>query len=252
MGNIKLISELDHNTRVFRYISLSKFMNIIEFESIAFSRIKKCWEDNWELPLSNIKTIDDCGSILYSMGSDSDELFGQCWTMLEDSDAMWRVYSPDKQGLMISTRIKNLINIDKITNGFVGKVYYFNELLDGVKYVEENYKVPSTVRDAFLKRHSFKHEEEIRITFLNRHLNMEDQVDSEINVIKINIDIHEFIDYIKIDPRAPSYYVDTIKEYCLSKGIQCEVTKSDLYDSDISDKLGLYRRWMTSEEINNS
>lgn len=252
MGNISMISELDHNTRVFRYISLSKFMNIIEFESIAFSRIMKCWEDSWELPVSKIKTVDDSASIINSLGSDSDELFGQCWTKLDDSDAMWRVYSPDKQGIMISTRIKNLLNIDKITSGFIGKVHYYNELLDGMKYVDENYKAPSIVRDAFLKRSSFKHEEEIRITFLNRHLSKEDQVDSGINVIKLNIEINEFIDDIKIDPRAPSYYVDTIKEYCISKGIQCQVTKSDLYDGDISDKLGLYRRWTSTEEIRNS
>lgn len=63
-----------------------------------------------------------------------DQYFGQCWTLKSASDAMWRIYSHDKQGIRIRTTIRKLIQ--SLANhceewaevcAFIGKVQYLNE-----------------------------------------------------------------------------------------------------------------------------
>lgn len=61
-----------------------------------------------------------------------ESLFGQCWTLNWESDAMWRIYSPDKNGVKIRTTIKKLFEsiYNAIPTGkrnvscFIGKVEY--------------------------------------------------------------------------------------------------------------------------------
>jgi len=64
-----------------------------------------------------------------------DFLYGQCWTLHRESDAMWRIYSPDKNGVKVRTTIKKLF--ESLYNAipsrlrdvscFIGKVEYFKK-----------------------------------------------------------------------------------------------------------------------------
>ena len=62
-----------------------------------------------------------------------DLLYGQCWTLRRESDAMWRIYSSDKNGVKIRTTIKKLFeslyNVmpsrSRDVSCFIGKVKYF-------------------------------------------------------------------------------------------------------------------------------
>ena len=38
-----------------------------------------------------------------------ENLYGQCWTKTRESDAMWRIYSPNKNGVRIMTTPRKLL-----------------------------------------------------------------------------------------------------------------------------------------------
>src|SRR5438552_2336902 len=61
-------------------------------------------------------------------------LYGQCWSLLDESDAMWRIYSPNKAGVKIRTTVRKLITAvydrtDRYASlkYFIGRVSYESE-----------------------------------------------------------------------------------------------------------------------------
>ena len=58
-----------------------------------------------------------------------DRFYGQCWSFERESDAMWRIYSPGKEGVKVRTTIGKLfasLNGAKERKGhcFIGQVDY--------------------------------------------------------------------------------------------------------------------------------
>lgn len=129
--------ETSKDIELYRYVSLSKLMNIIEFEQLAFTRISTGWEDSWELPLSKLELLGKEGAVVQKHYHYTDDMFGQCWTMNGNSDAMWRIYSQDKQGVMLTTTLKSLIEMDKDLRGYIEKVFYYKNLQQGIEYIEK-------------------------------------------------------------------------------------------------------------------
>lgn len=136
MGRLNIFSDLNDNTKIHRYISLSKFMNMIEYNHLVFTRIIEGWDDSWELPLSKVKYIDEEGKEMKGQYSISNDLFGQCWTTNNNSDAMWRIYSPDEQGIMISTTVDKIRELNGVKRGYIGRVHYYDKLLDTKDEIE--------------------------------------------------------------------------------------------------------------------
>jgi hypothetical protein len=66
--------------------------------------------------------------------------YGQCWSLTRESDAMWRIYSPNEDGVKVKTTIRKLFTPlfdkgghDRKPNGeiynlysFIGRVKYQN------------------------------------------------------------------------------------------------------------------------------
>ena len=70
--------------------------------------------DTWEAPNDQIPVIMDDGSERYAESLIASCTVGQCWTYEKDSDAMWRIYSPDRQGVMIETYIDDFYEIEDL------------------------------------------------------------------------------------------------------------------------------------------
>src|SRR5688572_1778461 len=81
-----------HSGRLYRIMRFERVVQIFESRSIFFAH-PSTWEDPYETqvkhPLAN-------------------QVFGQCWCTRGVSDAMWRIYSPDRMGVRISTTTKKL------------------------------------------------------------------------------------------------------------------------------------------------
>ncbi|MGD9368632.1 MAG: DUF2971 domain-containing protein [Desulfobacteraceae bacterium] len=133
--------------------------------------------------------------------------YGQCWTLNIESDAMWRIYSPDKNGVKIQTKIRKLFQSlysAQTSYGtlscFIGKVdYYPKEKID--KLVEDRLTGKERfdgsigqARSLLFKRNAFKHENEVRLIYLHPR----NQSDS--NVYLYHCDPLSLIDRITFDP----------------------------------------------------
>ena len=85
------------------------------------------WEDPYERALQNLVSGNDVAS--------RPGVFGLCWTTKGRSDALWRIYSPNKLGVRISTTVGRLVSVLNSANAhrintdnlFLGRVTYLPE-----------------------------------------------------------------------------------------------------------------------------
>ncbi len=84
---------------MYKYIPLKYVLNMLDTKAIRFDNIMK-WEDVYEnfVDKEDIYLINSkCNDIPHSI------YFGQSWTVQEESDAMWRIYSPDQKSVRVKT-----------------------------------------------------------------------------------------------------------------------------------------------------
>lgn len=247
MKIFKILSGLNSNDKIYRYMSLSSFLYLLEFKSLVFTKIIE-WDDSWELPSSKLPVINVSGKEIEEEQSISDELFAQSWTLNNYSDAMWRIYSEKMEGIMIGTSVNKFNNISNLYIGFIGKVLYYKHLVDGVKEITDKNELPYDLGDAFLKRDAFKHEEEVRIITANRDNFIENPIDNNLSNLKFEIDLNDFIEDIILDPRTTNHNCEAIKKYCLRSGINIIPKKSDLYEYNIRKKTNLVKKITDNDE----
>ena len=229
------LKDSDLKKYVYRTISYERLIEL--FESKENTLVKpKLWEDTFENFVLKAKLrVDDNKVVEYDV---HDRIYGQCWTLEKSSDAMWRIYSPDKKSIRIRTTVENLldsmsmslIDTPKCFNS-VGKVEYLSEkkLLDRA---HETFEKDGQVRfgklfkSLLIKRKAFKHENEIRLLFLDWSENA--GLDS---LFKYKIDPHSLISQMMIDPRI---------SYSDFKKIESDIRNKTGYEGVIKRSL-LYR-----------
>ncbi len=241
-------NDIEKDTKVYRYISLEDFISMTESKLTHFTRVIN-WEDSWEAPLRYLPRIFDDGKPEVPQYDRSEEYYAQCWTLLPESDAMWRIYSSDNRGIRITSTIGKF---EKITNPrvlFCAKVFYYDELEEALSFAHMNKGRASVIRDGLVKRSSFKHEEEFRFIFLNVHPMVDlDESLRRVPYYPIEFDPIQYIEDITIDPRASDYYLGIVKSYCKRAGYNVVPHKSDLYSDNAYDKTNLVIRWKTKSE----
>ena len=93
-----------------------------------------------------------------------------------------------------------------------------------------------------LKREAFKHENEVRLLVcLQGYEGVTNGWD--IPVVGFSINPNSFIKSVTFDPRSDEWFVDTMKKYCLSKGLICPTKKSTLYERNFYDEAKIVRRY---------
>ena len=99
--------------------------------------------------------------------------FGQCWSTLKESDALWRIYSYGNTSIQIRTTDTKLLNVvDKFAVGFHADFDKVKYDLEGDNLLElQAVSIKNSKRSTeplFHKRPCFKHEHEKRIIIMNR------------------------------------------------------------------------------------
>ena len=99
-------------------------------------------------------------------------VYGQCWSTLSDSDALWRIYSYNNHAIQIKTtniRIKNMLKINPDISYEIRKVKYDVEPEDNLmhKQVLQLKEKQKIYEPFFHKRKAFKHEAEVRVLIDN-------------------------------------------------------------------------------------
>ena len=193
-----------------------------------------------------------------------DKTYCQCWSLLSESDAMWRIYSYDNKAIQLKTsfeKIKMLDNIDIVP------VLYSDDLVVDVTHDKKDVLLKSFG----VKRVAFEHEKEVRLVnhyrfndfedcekqvraflAMHQHPNMveifesldcgetiEERVkkcaellnlgNSKKTTKKISFkDVPNFIEGVKVHPLAPDWYVEIVNEYCRRNDIDFN-GRSELY-----------------------
>lgn len=247
LQNMHLIksAKLNEDTKLYRYVSFRQFLDFVETKKTSLSRIKS-WDDTWEVPSAKLPTQIDDGPIRLSFWNHCESMFGQCWSLHHESDAMWRIYSPQKEGVVIQTSVKKFSLMTDIKFAALGPVIYYNDLkvvMDEI-YLHPGQEEYGRFTEGFLKRKAFEHEAEVRLVTADDTNCLVQRLSDGATRFYIDLDPLEFIQGITIDPRADERYVEVIQKYCERMGFTIQPAKSSLY-SDPYKQTGLVRKFVT-------
>ena len=225
--NIKLPE--DSNTIVWKYLDLSKFLDLLMSQKLFMSRSDK-FEDQYEGTFSEptfeeIKKLSiDNPEFLNFYKTHREKVAISSWHINEyESFAMWQIFTQNSEGLAIQSTISRLqkaLHPETSFNQYIGEVNY-------IDYKKEYIPFDDMFFPFLFKRKSFQYEREVRI--------LSDVADNSIKIndgLKINVDINELIEKIYIHPKSENWYKNLVIQLVKQLGFDFCIEKSDL-ESDI-------------------
>jgi hypothetical protein len=168
-----------------------------------------------------------------------DSYFGVCWSMTKESDAMWKIYSPDCRGVKIKTtagkvfdKIFDSLDDEKLLDFIVGEVRYHDE--QGIKQEFGSLGSNDFIKDKngtlipislLVKRTGFKHEDEVRFIYQDKSHDGDVVNIKEFDWLDIieEIEFHTHLDYGVMDS-----YKSILTEHFELDG--AKLKKSKFYD----------------------
>ena len=232
-------SSFDFNldTPIFRYFPLKYAKSMIQDKKLCLRRVDE-WEDVYEDWLTKELSLEHDVHIPCALA--------QCWTLLEESDAMWRIYSNiekhkegsdenyDYSAIRVKTTPRKLLeqilkNGECYANTLISPVKYF----DRDKFIEKRNAImdlfksnpQKAVADSyFIKRDPFEHEKEVRIVVLCSG------VYYVLKLLKPGINPDELFDEFVIDPRISREGYYRVRQSFLDLGVsEKKIRQSELY-----------------------
>lgn len=224
-------NKLVDSTILWRYMDLSKFVQILQSKSLFFSK-PRYFEDPFEGSysqkqiryLSKTTQLSD-EDIRQQIIEAREKVFINCWhSNRYESAAMWHLYLQNiKEGIAIKTTVGRLKQsfIDNVNNPFICPVSYIDYDVDPVK-------VGKHWLDSFLfKRKSFEHENEVRALFYVDH----PQYLSHYAGLPVKTQLANLIDAVYVSPTAQKWFFDVIKIELKKYGLHnVPIIQSSLYD----------------------
>ena len=219
---------------MYKYIRLDYVLNMLETKKLRFDNVKK-WEDVYE------NFVDKEEIIL--LNSEGEEMhnracYGQSWTVQEESDAMWRIYSHAGQVVRVMTVYPLLYHV-------LGEWISKNRdnplcpTIDYVFYADENEinewllsNTPMNIwafielqnEGIFIKRHEFEHEKEVRVILSSGNK-------EEKGYVELDFDPNRVFREIVIDPRVNEEEFMRQRDCLTKRGFDGrKIRKSTLYD----------------------
>lgn len=228
----------DIDRPIFRFLTNERLFQIFKTNHNVLVS-PKLWEDPFEIHIMNSFIKQKTENEKEVCIGFRDNFFGQCWTQTRESDAMWRIYSPDKNGARISTTPRKLLQSLFIDTGnqindyscFLGKVNYFTteklrEHLDknAIHWLNEP-TGQGLIQSLLFKRKPFKHENEVRLI-----INVKFKTKRGENIYPYFINPFELIDDIVFDPRIEYEEFKYFKMKLRKHNFKKRIVKSKLYD----------------------
>ncbi len=232
------INKAEIDTPIYRIFDLKRFEELVLNSKLTLVR-PELWEDPFENFLYSYyknKFAKNQNMFMRWYGSD---LFGLCWTLREEADELWRIYSPQRTGIKVKTTIRKLFEcLAKSDDQWLATCY-----IGKVSYVTNKEIVKSLTSDFFtrtnehsdtakmrasallLKRKEFKYEKEVRI--IREVWNQQDIRNSKL--IDIDIDYNSVFNNISVDPRLDEYDYKLVKEKLKKLGLKIPIYQSQLY-----------------------
>lgn len=225
--NINLTDNPD--TIVWKYLDLSKFLDLLMSRKLFMSRSDK-FEDQYEGTFSEptfeeIKKLSiNNPDFLQFYKTHRERVAISSWHINEyESFAMWQIFTQNSEGLAIQStigRLQNALNPENNYKQFIGEVNY-------IDYKKEYIPFDDMFFPFLFKRKSFQYEREVRI--------ITDVAENKITLndgLKINVNIDQLIEKIYIHPKSENWYKNLVIELVKQLGFDFAIEKSDL-ESDI-------------------
>ena len=219
----------DPNTVIWKYLDLSKFLDLLISKRIFMSRSDK-FEDQYEGTFSE-PTFEEIRKIaqhnptfLDYYKTHRENVVVSSWhTNAYESFAMWQIFTKNNEGLAIQStlgRLQEALQKERHFEQYIGEVNY-------IDYKKEYIPFEDAFFPFLFKRKSFQYENEIRVLTDVSHQNI------TINDgLKIHINIETLIERIYIHPKSENWYKKLVIELVEKLGFNFEIEKSDL-ESDI-------------------
>lgn len=219
--------------KMYKYIRLDYVLNMLETRKLRFDSIKK-WEDVYEnfIDKEDVKLLNSKRDHIYS-----GELYGQSWTVQEESDAMWRIYSDSGSAVRVMTVYPLLIKMFYEWNSSHSDDLW--PMIDYVSYADEKeinkWLLSNTpmnfwafielkYESIFIKRREFEHEKEVRVMVRSYSKEVKE-------FLELDFDPCQLICEIVIDPRVSEAEFIRQRDNLVDRGFDInKIKKSTLYD----------------------
>ncbi|WP_296936258.1 DUF2971 domain-containing protein [uncultured Marinobacter sp.] len=221
------IKDKDLDRDIFRIMPIHRLLEMFQTKLLTLVPPIK-WDDPFENLLLNGTAKTSDGEVA-DFGSIRDSVYGQCWTLHKETDAMWRIYSADKQGAKVKTTIRKLLKALQQQSGdfaqvhcFIGEVEYHTQkdLIKKLKNIDVLNTSGSGVAESLIyKREEFKHEREVRLIY----------TDGSGPVHQFEIDPCDLFDEIVFDPRINEHLFEAYKAALKNKGYSNSIRQSVMY-----------------------
>ena len=219
----------DPNTIVWKYLDLSKFLELLLSQKLFMSRSDK-FEDQYEGTFSE-PTYEEIKKLAINKPefinyykTHREKVTISSWHINEyESFAMWQIFTQNSEGLAIQStigRLQEAVGAEKVFEQYIGEVNY-------IDYKKEYIPFDDLFFPFLFKRKSFQYEREVRIItdVSKNNLTINDG-------LKINININQLIERIYIHPKSENWYKNLVIQLVKKLGYDFTIEKSDL-ESDI-------------------
>ncbi len=253
--------DLAFDTPIYRIFKIDRLISTLKEQKLCLVK-PRLWDDPFENFLLNSTGILDDGTSI-SFEPIREQYYGQCWSLKEECDGLWRNYTSnsckkcafedfkERHGhTPISAKVKTTVGklMDAFydeTNPFhslcyfMGKVRYC-KIDDMVNYLKDTNVTDTTninqVLTLLIKRESFSYEEEVRLVFSRPSHNskldlkvIKNPWDYNSNCFKFTIDPNQLFDEIELNPWIKDNECKSITDR-IKKYFSGNVVKSKLYD----------------------
>lgn len=214
---------------IFRIMPIDRLLQIFSDNKLTLVK-PKLWDDPFENMLLNGFAKTSEGELVDFVPM-RESVYGQCWTLHSETDAMWRIYSYDKQGAKVKTTIRKLLAALQSESGkyartqcFIGEVQYAKTqkaLVETLLNIDLFNTSGSGLPESLMhKRSEFNHEREIRLIYTGG---------GQSDIHQFTIDPHELFDEIVFDPRINDHLFEAYKTSLEAKNYKKSIRKSVMY-----------------------
>lgn len=227
----------DGNTRIWRYLSLPKFVDLLQSNCLHFTRVDEMRKYDASEGVSTtiamkryiqlvaekkiaspIPDLPHDQFVRIFGSSETDDVlnkvhFINCWHMSDHENfAMWKVYS-EPFGVCIESRFEDLKNcfVDETRDYYANRHKIYIGRVDYIDSETQFIQRGNSFWTYLTKRREFSYENELRCVAM--------QWDHQFSFIRPKVDLKRLIRSIRLNHEAPAWYFTTVADLCQRYGL---------------------------------
>ena len=166
-----MLNGVEDEMPIYKFMPLRYTLAMVQNRLLTINRISS-WPDVYENYMLKQNYYLQNG-IPIDVINQAAGIYGQCWTYLPESDAMWRIYSPTLDTIRIKTTVEKLYdalyqNDHNMADTYIVLVRYelqadIDRKVQLLSPIDSGDFLREVIKGAFVKRMEFEHEKEVRM-----------------------------------------------------------------------------------------